>query len=66
MECLNCGNCKQNQDIYYCLMRNEFIISDKVSIPKEKSRQGWKKGDPDYELRRRKVRKERDDIKKII
>lgn len=34
--------------------------------PKEKNRGGWKKGDPSYELRRRKIRKERDDLKSII
>ncbi|MDI3540821.1 MAG: hypothetical protein PWP66_359 [Thermosediminibacterales bacterium] len=65
MECFHCNNCKQGQDIYYCLAKDEFIINENMA-PKEKNRGGWKKGDPSYELRRRKIRKERDDLKSII
>ncbi len=57
MDCLSCGNCKDNQLAYYCLAKNEVIINDKTS-PTEKSRSGWKKGSIQYEKHRRQSRKE--------
>jgi hypothetical protein len=57
MECLNCGNCKENQPTYYCLARDEVVINKNYK-PKEKSRTGWKKGNKDYENHRRKTRQE--------
>ena len=27
MDCLNCGNCKENQPTYYCLAKNEVLIN---------------------------------------
>jgi hypothetical protein len=39
-------------------MKNDFVVNEnKVSVI-EKNRSGWKKGDPNYELHRRKSRKE--------
>ncbi len=59
MQCLNCGNCKQNQRTYYCLARNEIIVNENY-VPEEKTRTGWKKGSKEYENRRRILRKEID------
>lgn len=53
MDCLGCGNCKEEQVTYYCPARNEFIINEKIQ-PKEKIRTtSWKKGIPQYEKNRR-------------
>ncbi|MDK2799415.1 MAG: hypothetical protein PWQ70_1034 [Clostridiales bacterium] len=58
MTCFNCGNCKLGDSAYFCLMKNDFVVNEnKVSVI-EKNRSGWKKGDPNYELHRRKSRKE--------
>lgn len=67
MECFDCGNCRQEEATYYCTAQNRFIIKEQqVVIERDKSvPSNWKKGGPDYELRRRKVRQERGDIKKI-
>jgi len=59
MECLKCDNCKTDSAAYFCLMRNDFVLNqDAKSLVVEKSRSGWKKGDPNYEVHRRKTRKE--------
>lgn len=40
-------------------MKNDFVLNEyKQSEVIEKSRSGWKKGDPNYEIHRRKTRKE--------
>ncbi|NLP13192.1 MAG: hypothetical protein GX383_01630 [Clostridium sp.] len=58
MECLNCGNCKTDSTAYYCLMKNDFVLNEETtSRVVEKSRTGWKKGHPSYEVNRRKSRK---------
>ncbi|SHH67045.1 MULTISPECIES: hypothetical protein [Sporanaerobacter] len=57
MDCLNCGNCKENQPTYYCLARNEVVINENY-VPEDKERTGWKKGTKNYEIHRRKTRKE--------
>ena len=58
MNCMHCENCKQNTPTYFCLAKNEIIINESYGINMEKSRSGWKKGDPGYETHRRKMRKE--------
>ena len=59
MECFKCGNCKTESVAYFCLMKNDFMVSEEVqSQVVEKSRSGWKKGDQGYEIHRRKARKE--------
>jgi hypothetical protein len=40
------------------LAENEIIINEKFVTNTEKSRGGWKKGDPGYETHRRKLKKE--------
>lgn len=57
MECLKCGNCKENSSTYYCLARGEFVINENYQ-PTEKVRTGWKKGSKNYEIHRRKYKKE--------
>lgn len=59
MECLDCGNCKDNQPTYYCLCQNQVVINKNYE-PQEKSRKGWKKGSANYEIHRRQSRKEID------
>lgn len=57
MDCLNCGNCKENQPTYYCLAKNEVLINKNYK-PEKRVRTGWKKGSKNYESYRRKSRKE--------
>lgn len=53
--------------MYYCTARNEFIIAQgQAVVEKDRTNAGWKKGDPNYEKRRRKVRQERGELKKIV
>lgn len=56
MSCFNCQNCKQGLSAYYCLEKNDFVISETKNF--EKVRTGWKKGNKNYESHRRKSRKE--------
>jgi len=60
MECLKCENCKTTtSSAYFCPMKNDFVVKEVLqTLVLEKSRVGWKKGDPEYEIRRRKTRKE--------
>ncbi|MGI6586006.1 MAG: hypothetical protein GX301_07545 [Gracilibacteraceae bacterium] len=58
MNCMHCENCKQNTPTYFCLARNEVIINENYVANTEKSRKGWKKGEPGYETHRRKLKKE--------
>lgn len=59
MECLECANCKTDSAAYFCVMKNDFVLNEEVqSNILEKNRSGWKKGDPEYEIHRRKTRKE--------
>lgn len=57
MECYNCGNCKENNPTYYCLSKGEIIIN-KNYVPEKRQRTGWKKGNKNYEKRRRNLRKD--------
>ncbi|NMB26888.1 MAG: hypothetical protein GX987_02400 [Tissierellia bacterium] len=57
MDCLNCGNCKENQPTYYCLAKNEVLINKNYK-PEKRVRTGWKKGSKNYEYYRRQSRKE--------
>ena len=50
-------NCKQDEAMYYCPAKNDFVILEKpVVVEREKVYQGWKKGAPEYEKRSRKIR----------
>ena len=43
---------------YFCVAKNDFVIDQTKAIVLEKIRDGWKKGDPGYEVHRRKLRKD--------
>jgi len=58
MDCIYCENCKQNTPTYFCIAQNKIVINENYVCNTEKSRSGWKKGDPNYETHRRKSRKE--------
>lgn len=58
MVCINCGNCKEGDIAYFCFDKNELVVAEDVEKKViEKARGGWKKGDPNYEIHRRKSRK---------
>ena len=61
MECIHCQNCKLGQVTYFCAAKNDFVIDTSKMVAVEKTRNRWKKGDPDYESHRRKVRQETDE-----
>lgn len=61
MTCLECGNCRNEDHVFFCPARNEFVIREETVV-KERTSQ-WKKGDPSYEHHRRRLRKEREDLK---
>lgn len=59
MTCLDCGNCKLGDVAYFCFDKNELVVNKEIGNQIiEKTRRGWKKGNPEYELHRRKSRKE--------
>ncbi|QUH26762.1 hypothetical protein [Serpentinicella alkaliphila] len=58
MNCVNCENCKENLKSYFCVSKNDFVINTSISSTTEKIRSGWKKGLKEYEIHRRKLRKE--------
>ena len=62
MTCLECGNCKEGKKVFFCPARNEFEIRDETVV-REKENSRWKKGDPRYEQHRRRLRKDREDLK---
>ncbi|MCL6588621.1 MAG: hypothetical protein K6U80_01570 [Firmicutes bacterium] len=58
MLCLDCGNCRKGAPLFYCTGRNEFIATE-TAVVREKTKNGWRKGDPRYEEHRRQIRKEK-------
>jgi len=59
MECIKCENCKSGDAAYFCFMKNGIVLNENIKTQVvEKGRSGWKKGSPDYEIHRRKSRKE--------
>ncbi len=52
MLCLDCGNCRNGEAVYYCTARNEFIVTE-TAVVREKGVNSWRKGDPEYEKHRR-------------
>ncbi|AOT72771.1 hypothetical protein Gferi_26365 [Geosporobacter ferrireducens] len=60
MSCFNCQNCKQGSPAYFCLEKNDFVINESQNSQalEDKIRGGWKKGSKNYEIHRRKLRKE--------
>lgn len=64
-KCFQCGNCQQNEPMYYCTAKNEFVIVEQT-VERDRTKSVWKKGHPQYEKRRRKFRQDSDDLKKIV
>lgn len=58
MECIQCNNCNLGEMTYFCVAKNDFVVDSTKATVSEKVRNGWKKGDPRYEVHRRKIRKE--------
>ncbi len=58
MLCLDCGNCRKGDSLFYCTGKNEFIAQETM-IVREKGRERWRKGDPGYEEHRRQLRKDK-------
>jgi hypothetical protein len=57
--CLDCGNCRKEETVFYCTGRNEFIAATETAVVREKAGDRWRKGDPAYEQHRRQLRKEK-------
>ncbi len=57
MNCFDCGNCKNQQAMYYCTAKNDFVVAEEtLVIEKTKPGSNWKKGNSQYEDRRRRIR----------
>lgn len=61
MLCLECGNCRKGEALFYCTGRNEFITGEAADtvIVREKTGNRWRKGDPLYEQHRRQQRQDK-------
>lgn len=64
MNCFECGNCQDKHTMYYCTAKNDFVIPEELSV-REKTRGGWKKGNPSYEEQRKKDRVKKEGLEKI-
>ncbi|MGE5605184.1 MAG: hypothetical protein ACM3YE_05775 [Bacteroidota bacterium] len=58
MFCLDCGNCRKGESLFYCTAKNEFVVTE-TEVIKDRATAKWRKGDPDYENHRRQLRKEK-------
>ena len=58
--CLECGNCRQNNSLFYCTEKNDFVVAAETeeTIVKERTQTNWRKGTQEYEHQRR-LRKEK-------
>ena len=56
--CLDCGNCRKGESMYYCTGKNEFIATE-TAVVRERAGDRWRKGDPRYEHHRRQLRKDK-------
>jgi hypothetical protein len=65
MDCYDCGNCRLSQPVYFCIAKNEFVAVQTQPRIRQKAKGNWKKGNPNYELHRRKVKQEIDNIRGI-
>lgn len=67
MFCLECGNCRRGETLFYCTGKNEFVVQETAVVRERSSREGdgepmharWRKGDPNYEWHRRQLRKDK-------
>jgi len=56
--CLECGNCRKGDPIFYCTAKNDFVIVESKKV-KERGVNPWRKGAPSYEKHRRQLRKDK-------
>lgn len=57
MNCFKCGNCQNDEAMYYCTAKDEFVISSHTKVvERAKVASNWKKGNSQYEDRRRRIR----------
>lgn len=56
MVCFECGNCREEVRTYYCAAKDEILVKADLGIVEKERKSQWKKGDKDYESRRRKLR----------
>jgi hypothetical protein len=56
--CLDCGNCRKGESIFYCTARNEFIVTE-TAVVRERERSAWRKGEKLYEQHRRQLRRDK-------
>ncbi|MDI3538728.1 MAG: hypothetical protein PWQ41_699 [Bacillota bacterium] len=61
MDCLDCGNCRKGEAVYYCPARNDFVIVDGVT--KIKERRSIPEEYDDYTERKKKYRRERGSLR---
>lgn len=62
MECLDCGNCRKGEAVYYCPARNDFVIVDGVTRVRERRPGSVPEGDTRAE-RRKKARRDRGSLR---
>lgn len=61
MDCLDCGNCRKGEAVYYCPARNDFVIVDGVT--KIKERRSIPEEYDDCTERKKKYRRERGSLR---
>lgn len=62
MDCLDCGNCRKGEAVYYCPARNDFVIVDGVTRVKER-RTSVAADEDEHGDRRKKNRRERGSLR---
>ncbi|MDI3522898.1 MAG: hypothetical protein PWP43_1080 [Bacillota bacterium] len=62
MDCLDCGNCRKGETVYYCPARNDFVIVDGITRIKERKTSG-SSGEHERTERRKKLRRERGSLR---
>lgn len=58
MDCIDCGNCKENEKTYYCVKEDAVIINENYVLEEVSSNTPWKKGTKEYEKHRKLFRPE--------
>lgn len=53
MECIECGNCKDNEKAYYCVKENSVVINENYIELENIRKSTWKKGNFEYEKHRK-------------
>lgn len=64
MDCINCGNCKENEQTYFCIKEDAVVINENYVCEDVALHTPWKKGNKEYEkirklFRERPVKKEK-------